>query len=175
MNSWKVKWLIALALNVQILSSYAVTLNAFVEDAVQQSIFQTESAKVALTKSSSSEVKDFANNMVSENSHLYLELQKLAQQLHMDVPTEPSLASKAKLMRLEYRDESFDRIYIDGQVETLEQRMTLFKKEATSSENSDLKAFAKEALPGILKQVGLAKNIQTKLKPSAGALTPVEP
>lgn len=175
MNSRKAKWLIAWALNVQILLSYAVTLNAFVEEAVQQTIFQNQSAKVALTKSKSSEVKNFASHMITENSQLYTEMQDLAKPLRMDVPIEPSLAAKAKLLRLESRDESFDRIYIDSQVETLLQKVTLFKKEATSSENSKLKAFAEKSLPGILKQAELAKNIQTKLKPSAGALTPAEP
>ena len=88
----------------------------------------------------------------------------------MDVPAEPSAAGKAKQLRLESRDESFDRTYIDSQAETLEQKVMLFKKEAMSSENPQLKAFAESALSGIEKQAQTAKALQEKLKPSAGKL-----
>lgn len=51
----------------------------------------------------------------------------------------------------------------------------LFKKEAMSSENPQLKAFASAELPGIEKQAQKAKDLQEQLKPSAGALKSTRP
>jgi putative membrane protein len=175
MNPNRAKWMVALVLSLCGSMAQAVTVNAFLEEAAQQSVFQTEGAKVALQKSQMPEVKDFANQMISKNAQLYGKLKALGEQLHMNVPDEASLAGKAKQMRLESRDESFDRIYIDSQAETLEQKVFLFKKEAMSSEKPELKKFAEAALPDILKQEQTVKSLQDKLKPSAGKLTPANP
>jgi putative membrane protein len=176
MKFFKAQWIIVLLFSALGSSfSYAVTLNAFVEEAAQQSLFQTDSAKIAMQKSQMAEVKDFASQMTSKNTELYSKIKALGTQLQMDVPVEPSVAGKAKIMRLESRDESFDRIYIDSQAEALEQKVYLFKKEAMSSENPQLKAFAKAALADILKQEQAAKALQNRLKPSAGALIPAKP
>jgi putative membrane protein len=162
-----------LALSVQ--PGQADTLDAFVEEAAQQSLFQNNSAQIALEKGTLPEVKEFARQMIADHERFDKQLRQLGQSQHMAVPTEPSVASKAKQLRLESRDDSFDRIYIDSQAETLEQRLMLFKKEAMSSQNPQLKAFAQSALPSIEKQAKTASDLQEKLKPSAGALKSVDP
>lgn len=172
MNRTRTTWIAALMFSLWGSAVQAVTVNAFMEEASQQCVFQTESAKVALQKSQMPEIRDFANQMISENAQLQDKLKALGQRLRMDVPTGLSLPGKAKRMRLESRDDSFDRIYIDGQAETLEQKVFLFKKEAMSSENPELKKFAADELPEVLKQEQTARNLQEKLKPSAGKLLP---
>lgn len=172
MNSSRVKWIVALGLSLCGTMANAITVNAFLEEAAQQSVFQIEGAKVALEKSQMPEVKSFAHQMIDKNAQLYNKLKALGEQLHMEVTAEASLAGKAKQMRLESRDDSFDRIYIDSQAETLEQKVFLFKKEAMSSEKPELKEFAENELPDILKQEQVVKSLQDKLKPSAGKLTP---
>jgi putative membrane protein len=171
----RAKWIAGLGLSLFRSVAYAVTLNAFMEEAAQQSVCQTESAKVALQKSQSQEVKDFAHQIIASKALLYGKLKTLGEQLHMNVPTEASLTGKAKQMRLESREDSFDRIYIDSQVRALEQQVFLFKKEAMSSEKPELKWFAESALPDILKQERTVKSLQDKLKPSAGRLRPTKP
>lgn len=177
MKTLALKTLAALVLSLQTFAlCYAVTLNDFVEEAAQQSLFQNNASRIALENSALPEVRDFAKQQIADHERFYKQLQQLGQTLKMDVPAEPSVAGKAKQMRLESRDESFDRTYIDSQAETLEQKVMLFKKEAMSSENPQLKAFAQSALPGIEKQAQTAKALQEKLKPSAGKLTaPAKP
>lgn len=48
MNSNRVKWIVALGLCLCGAIANAVTVNAFLEEAAQQTVFQTEGAKVAL-------------------------------------------------------------------------------------------------------------------------------
>ncbi|MFI8395356.1 DUF4142 domain-containing protein [Pseudomonas sp. NPDC078863] len=164
---------LAMALGIQ--SGHADTIDAFVEEAAQQSLFQNSSSRVALEKSALPEVREFAKQMIADHERFDKQIRQLGQSQNMAVPAEPSVASKAKQLRLESRDESFDRIYIDSQAETLEQRLMLFKKEAMSSQNPQLKAFAEAALRGIEKQAKTARDLQEKLKPSAGALKSVTP
>ena len=172
MSLGRAKWLAALMFSLLGAMAQAVTINAFVEEASQQIAFQTESARVALEKSQTPEIRDFANKTITQNTQLYERLKDLGNRLRMDVPTEGSLSGKAKLMRLESRDDSFDRIYVASQAETLEQRVFLFKKEAMSSENRELKKFANDELPELLKQEQTVKALQEKLKTSAGKLSP---
>ncbi|WP_285409972.1 DUF4142 domain-containing protein [Pseudomonas sp. FR229a] len=172
------KSLAAICLAILALSAqpgHADTLDAFVEEAAQQSLFQNNSAHIALEKATLPEVKAFARQMIADHERFDKQLRQLGESQRMAVPTEPSVASKAKQLRLESRDDSFDRIYIDSQAETLEQKLMLFKKEAMSSQDPQLKAFAQAALPGIEKQAKNVRDLQEKLKPSAGALKSVNP
>lgn len=172
MNSLPKRCLLALCLSIQSVSSisYAVTLDAFVEEAAQHCIFQNESAKIALGKSQQVDVKAFANQALSQSATLYSRLEAVAKQERMAVPTEPSLVGKAKRIHLQSEDAAFDRHYMDDQVQILKKQVFLFKKEAMSSQNTQLKTFAEGALPDLLKQQESAQRLQAKLKPSAGAL-----
>lgn len=165
--------LAVLAMSVQ--PGHADTIDAFIEEAAQQSLFQHNSSRIALEKATLPEVKAFARQMIADHERFDKQIRQLGQRQQMAVPTEPSVASKAKQLRLESRDDAFDRIYIDSQAETLEQKLMLFKKEALSSQNPQLKAFAQSALPDIEKQAKTARDLQEKLKPSAGALKSVNP
>ena len=173
MKSFVAICLAILAMSIQ--PGHADTIDAFIEEAAQQSLFQSNSSRIALEKASLPEVKAFASQMIADNERFDKQIRQLGQSQHMAVPAEPSMASKAKQLRLESRDDAFDRIYIDSQAETLEQRLMLFKKEAMSSQNPQLKAFAQSALPSIEEQAKTARGLQEKLKPSAGALTPPKP
>ena len=70
MNSNRVKWIVALGLSLCGAMANAVTVNAFLEEAAQQTVFQTEGAKVALEKSQMPEVKSFAHQMIDKNAQL---------------------------------------------------------------------------------------------------------
>ncbi|GEM_PF-2183507 len=128
---------LALALGIQ--SGHADTIDAFVEEAAQQSLFQNSSSRVALEKSALPEVREFAKQMIADHERFDKQIRQLGQSQNMAVPAEPSVASKAKQLRLESRDESFDRIYIDSQAETLEkadavqERSHVFTKSAAQS------------------------------------------
>jgi len=176
MKSFAVKCLAVLLLSAQMVNAcYAVTLNAFIEQATQECLFQKQSTEVALTKNPSPQVQAFAKQATADHQKLFPRLKQLGEKLRMDVPTELSVADKARLLRLESRDDSFDRIYIESQTESLQRQVMLFKKETMQSENPELKAFAQSELVDLEKQAEKAQVLREKLKPSAGALTAPTP
>lgn len=143
-------------------TAMAATSNSFVDDAAQGGITEVEAGKLALEKSSSADVKTFAEHMVTDHTKANQELTALAKKLDIEVPDDAALTDKAKKAILEMRDESFDKAYANNQVAAHEKTVELFQKEAASSDNAELKAFAAKTLPTLEAHLKMAKELQAK-------------
>nr|WP_314569689.1 DUF4142 domain-containing protein [uncultured Pseudomonas sp.] len=143
-------------------TAMAATSNSFVDNAAEGGITEIEAGKLALQKSSSADVKTFAQHMVTEHTKANQELATLAKKLDIEVPDDAALTDKAKKAILEMRDESFDQAYANNQVAAHEKTIELFKKESTSSDNAELKAFATKTLPTLEAHLKAAKELQAK-------------
>ncbi|MFL1386334.1 DUF4142 domain-containing protein [Pseudomonas tritici] len=143
-------------------TAMASTSNSFVDNAAEGGITEIEAGKLALQKSSSADVKTFAQHMVTEHTKANQELATLAKKLDIEVPDDAALTDKAKKAILEMRDESFDEAYANNQVAAHEKTVELFKKESTSSDNAELKAFATKTLPTLEAHLKAAKDLQAK-------------
>ena len=143
-------------------TAMAATSNSFVDNAAEGGITEIEAGKLALQKSSSADVKTFAQHMVTEHTKANQELATLAKKLDIEVPDDAALTDKAKKAILEMRDESFDKAYANNQVAAHEKTVELFKKESTSSDNAELKAFATKTLPTLEAHLKAAKELQAK-------------
>lgn len=143
-------------------SAMAATSNNFVDNAAEGGITEVEAGKLALEKSSSADVKTFAQHMVTDHTKANQELMTLAKKLDIQVPDDAALTDKAKKAILEMRDESFDEAYANNQVAAHEKTVELFKKESTSSDNAELKAFATKTLPTLEAHLKAAKDLQAK-------------
>jgi len=143
-------------------TAMAATSNDFVESAAQGGITEVEAGKLALEKSSSADVKTFAQHMITDHTKANQELMTLAKKLDIEVPDDAALTDKAKKAILEMRDESFDKAYANNQVDAHEKTVALFKKEAESSDNAELKAFATKTLPTLEAHLEKAKALQGK-------------
>ncbi|MEX5558076.1 DUF4142 domain-containing protein [Pseudomonas rhodesiae] len=142
--------------------AFAATSNDFVDNAAQSGITEVEAGKLALQKSSSADIKTFAQHMVDDHTKANQQLMALAKKHDLEVPDDAALMDKAKKAILEMRDESFDKAYANNQVNAHEEAVELFKKEASSSDNAELKAFATEKLPTLEKHLQMAKELQSK-------------
>ncbi|MBT0627716.1 DUF4142 domain-containing protein [Pseudomonas fluorescens] len=143
-------------------TAMAAMSNSFVDDAAQGGITEVEAGKLALEKSSSADVKTFAQHMVTDHTKANQELTALAKKLDIEVPDDAALTDKAKKAILEMRDESFDKAYANNQVAAHEKTVELFQKEAASSDNAELKAFAAKTLPTLEAHLKMAKELQAK-------------
>lgn len=143
-------------------AAMAATSNDFVDAAAQGGITEVEAGKLALEKSSSADVKTFAQHMITDHGKANQELMALAKKLDIEVPDEAALTDKAKKAILELRDESFDKAYANNQVAAHEKTVELFKKETASSDNTELRAFATKTLPTLEDHLKMAKELQAK-------------
>ncbi|WP_455923363.1 DUF4142 domain-containing protein [Pseudomonas putida] len=154
---------IALSLGGAFMSpAFAATTSAFVSDATAGGITEVEAGKLALKKSSSADVKAFAQQMIKDHGAANEKLAALAHKLDLVVPDDATLMDQAKKKILEMRDESFDKAYANNQVKAHEDTIELFQKEVESSDKAELKDFAKQTLPKLQEHLKMAKELQAK-------------
>jgi putative membrane protein len=157
---------LAVALSAGMSSAFAATSNDFVDDAAAGGIAEVEAGRLALEKSSSADIKAFANMMITDHGKANDELATIAKANDIEVPDTTTLVKQAKEKLLELRDESFDKAYANNQVKAHEETIALFKKEANTvtddkaKGSTELKAFAQKMLPGLEKHLAKAKELQ---------------
>lgn len=157
---------LAVALSTGMGTAFAATSNDFVDNAAAGGIAEIETSRLALEKSSSADIKAFADMMITDHSKANDELAELARKHDIEVPDTTTLVKQAKEKILEVRDESFDAAYANNQVKAHEETIELFKKEANTVTDdkvkgaTELKAFAQKMLPGLEKHLAEAKKLQ---------------
>lgn len=157
---------LAVALSTGMGTAFAATSNDFVDNAAAGGIAEIETSRLALEKSSSADIKAFANMMITDHSKANDELAALARKNDIEVPDTTTLVKQAKEKILEVRDESFDTAYANNQVKAHEETIELFKKEANTvtddkvKGDTELKAFAQKMLPALEKHLAEAKKLQ---------------
>lgn len=135
---------------------------AFLKQAAQNGHAEVEGSKLALTKGVHPQVKAFAQQMVDDHTKAGNALTALAVSKGVDVPTEPSIAQRAKLKLLSARDgDSFDQHYADSVgVAAHEDTVKLFKKAAAEATDTDVKAFATKTLPTLEHHLQMARELK---------------
>lgn len=131
--------------------------HSFFKRAAEAGIAEVEAGKLAQDKGSSQAVKDFGAMMVSDHTAANDKLKSLATSENVSLPSSSSVSDMAAKGKLEVlTGTTFDKAYIKNQLKAHQQAVALFKKEATSGQDAQAKAFAAATLPtlrGHLKKV----------------------
>jgi len=151
---------LSLVLGMASWQALAASSDDFVDAATEAGIAEVVTGNLALEKSQNGEIKTFAQQMVTDHTKANQKLGDIARKLDISVPDEAALTDKVKKMILEWREESFDKSYVNNQVDAHEKAVELFKKEAASSDKAELKAFASETLPTLEHHLEQAKALQ---------------
>jgi putative membrane protein len=139
------------------LAADKIDADDFVDEVSAKGIAEVESAKLALEKSTSTDVQAFAQKMITDHTSANMELAGIASRKNLEVSDEAELTTKAKKIVLEQRDgESFDEAYAKNQVEAHEDTIELFQRAAVS-DDAEIAAFAKQTLPKLQHHLKMAK------------------
>jgi putative membrane protein len=167
MDGFNVRHLaLAVALSTSMGAAFAATSVDFVDKAAASGIAEIEASRLALEKSQSADIKEFANMMITDHGKANDELATIAKKNDIEVPDTTTLVKQAKEKILDMRDESFDAAYANNQVKAHEEAVELFKKEANTVTDDktkgavELKGFAQKMLPGLEKHLAMAKKLQ---------------
>jgi putative membrane protein len=116
--------------------------------------------RLASEKAQSGQVRQFGQQMVTDHSQANQELQAIAKQKNLTLPTKPDAASTATEQRLQTSSgTAFDSAYARDMVEDHQQDVADFQKEATSGQDPALKAFAQKYLPVLQHHLQMAQQI----------------
>ena len=123
----------------------------YIKNAAIGGMFEVESSKVAIEKSSNDEVKQFAQKMVDDHSNVNDELKATVAAQNIDtslIPMELDAKHQAMLDKLQ-TSENFDADYIKAQTDAHKEAIMVFSKYAKSGDNKALRDFANAKLPAL--------------------------
>lgn len=141
---------------------------SFAKKAAQGGLAEVACGQVVVEKASDADVKAFGQRMVTDHGKANDELKSAAMKSGIDLPTEPSAKQQADKARLEKMSGAdFDRHYMTMMVKDHEEDVALFKKEAKSGKDDNLKQFAQQTLPTLEEHLAMAKKTAQALKTHA--------
>jgi putative membrane protein len=134
---------------------------------------EVDFGQLAEQKGRSQAVKDFARQMVADHSKANQQLAQLAQAANIPQPRELDEEHQAMRSRLEQLSGAeFDLAYIRGQVADHQKTAQLFEWEIGSGQDPQLKNFASQILPIVLRHLDIARAVESQLTATASAPNP---
>lgn len=125
--------------------------------------------RLAMTKGTSTDVKNFGRLMVGEHHALRLQGQQLAKKLNVTPQAPPNDQSEAQAktemdsLNAMAKGKAWDKAYIDYEVTYHEALMQTATKALDAAQNQELKDLIKKAAPVVQKHIDHAKQVQQKL------------
>lgn len=153
---------LALLLSMVCATAYAAAPAVFVDDASAKGLAEIQTSQLALEKSTSDDIQRFAKMMIDDHTAANQKLADIANRLQVKMASETELMDRAKKMILEYRDDSFDKAYVNNQVKAHEATIQLFQNEMKTSQTPELTAFVTATLPTLQHHLDMAKQLQVK-------------
>lgn len=130
----------------------------FIEKIGSAGLSEVQEAQLAQQKSSDPKVKDFAQTMITDHTANNQQLAALAQQKGLTAPTEPDAKDAKGIAKLQnLSGAKFDRAYMKAEGKDHEEVLKMLQKEAKTTKDADLKAFAEQTIPVIQKHIELVK------------------
>lgn len=134
---------------------------------------EVEMARLALQKSGSDSVKQYAQKMLDDHTAANNELMQVASAKGVTLPTQPDakhMAMMAKMQKLSGMQ--FDMMYVkEAGVKGHEKMEKLFMKESMGGMDMDVKAFAAKTLPVVRMHLQMAREMMTSMKGMAAGMT----
>lgn len=132
----------------------------FANKAAAAGLAEVAEAQLALQKSSSQDVKNFAQRMVDDHSKANDQLKSIASQEGLNLPTSPAKSDQQKAQALQkLSGGAFDRRYISDQVSAHKEAVSLFTTESKNGKDSALKNFAAQTLPTLQDHYKMVQSI----------------
>ena len=145
-------------------STVAAADKAFAHEAAIGGMAEVELGTLAKQKASSSDVKAFADRMVTDHGKANDELKQWADQHHVTLPTELDAKSKSTKDHLSnLSGDAFDKAYMRDMVQDHKQDVAKFRSESKSAKNPDLKSWAGSTLPTLEDHLKMAQDTASKV------------
>jgi len=136
-----------------------LTDQTFVMKAARGGMAEVELGKLAEDKGSSEQVKSFGKRMADDHGKANDELQSLAKNKNITLPTSLDAKDQALKDRLsKLSGAAFDRAYMSAMLTDHRKDVNEFKRESMSAHDPDIKAFASKTLPTLEDHLKLAQD-----------------
>lgn len=136
----------------------------FAVEAADGGILEVQLGKMAETKASHQDVKDYGKLMVDDHTKINNELTILAKRKDILLPPTPSNKNINLIKKLNKKmGRDFDKNYINHMVSDHKKDINLFEEASKNTIDKDIKAFAVKTLPILRSHLAAAKIVKEKL------------
>jgi putative membrane protein len=126
------------------------TTRDFINNAVVANKFEIDSSQLALQKSQSNDVKDFAQRMIDDHTKAGQQIQDTLEQEKLSGLAPQDLDKKHQKLEDKLSNDTgakFDKDYLSAQVDAHKEAVSLFKKYSEKGDDPGLKTAAADILP----------------------------
>jgi putative membrane protein len=132
----------------------------FLMKTAASSMAQMELAQIAQTRGSSSQVRQLGTRLANDQLQVSQDLQEIADQADLTLPTEPDRLSQATAQRLRgTTGTGFDTAFVQQVVRDNQRQIAIVRRQAQTAKDPTVKAFAQRYLPLIQLHLQLAQNL----------------
>jgi putative membrane protein len=136
---------------------------SWLQQAAEANLAEIDAGRLAGSKSTNNDVKQFGLHMVEDHSKANIDLTELAVKKGITLPTRPDEKhTKAAADLADLSGAEFDKKYADMMVADHEQAVGLFEANGNSSD-ADVKAFADKTLPTLKHHLQMARDLKGKV------------
>lgn len=141
--------------------AFAASPAEFVDQATAAGIAEIESSRLAIQKSTSTDINSFAVEMIKDHTDTNRHLSDLAGKLDLKLAPETELGQAADaLMFRAPEGVDFDAAYVAHQIKAHEQVIELFKAQARESDSPQLQALIENTLPKLEMHLDMARKLE---------------
>jgi len=136
----------------------------FASEAAIGGMAEVELGRLAASKASNADVKNFGQRMVDDHSKANDELKSTASKESIKLPTAIDAKHQAVIDRMsKLSGAEFDRAYVKEMVKDHEMDVKEFERESSSGSNAAIKGFASKTLPTLQEHLRMIKDIDSKV------------
>jgi len=136
----------------------------FMNKAAAGGIAEVQGGQLAVQRASNPAVQKFGQRMVQDHTKANRQLQQLARQMNIDLPTKPDSESQQMMQQLtSLNGSNFDQQYIQHMVQDHEKDVAEFERAAQKSDNPAVKNFAQQTLPTLREHLRMARTLNSQL------------
>ena len=139
--------------------------DSFYREAAQSGMAEVALGNLALQKSQNEQIRNFAQQMVTDHTASNEELKTLAASKNVTLPTDMANKHRNAVNKLNgMSGTDFDKAFMKQMVKDHEAAVKLFSKQADREGDADTKAFAAKTLPTLQNHLQTARTIYDSLK-----------
>lgn len=132
----------------------------FMTKAAASGMAEVEMGKLAQTKATNEQVKQFGARMEADHGKANAELKSIAASKNVELPQSPPKKAIAMMDKMKgMSGAEFDRAYMSHMVSDHKKDIALFEKEANAGKDPQVKAFASKTLPTLRDHLQMAQSI----------------
>ena len=133
----------------------------FLASTAQGATYELAAAKLALTKATRSDIKDYANTMITDHEDLNPKLHQLAKQNGVDLPTTMTDKKQQSYDQLKSLDgKAFDTAFVNAEASDNGKDVATEQKEIDATSDAPMKAFVAQMKQVDTKHAKLGEALQ---------------